>query len=64
MQSYKTGHLLRASPRAQFIASLCGCVVGVWASVAGEWDSCLPVSCVLIVIVITVALHGVMRFTC
>ncbi len=35
MQSFKTGHLLRASPRAQFLASLYGCVVGVWASVAG-----------------------------
>ncbi len=35
MQSYKTGHLLHASPRAQFVASISGCVVGVWGSVAG-----------------------------
>ena len=35
MQSFKTGHLLRASPKAQFYGSLWGCGIGVVASLGG-----------------------------
>eukprot|EP00500_Bicosoecida_sp_ms1_P002481 CAMPEP_0203807002 /NCGR_PEP_ID=MMETSP0115-20131106/820_1 /ASSEMBLY_ACC=CAM_ASM_000227 /TAXON_ID=33651 /ORGANISM="Bicosoecid sp, Strain ms1" /LENGTH=768 /DNA_ID=CAMNT_0050715669 /DNA_START=41 /DNA_END=2343 /DNA_ORIENTATION=- len=35
MQSFKTGHLLRASPKAQFWASVAGCLTGVVASITG-----------------------------
>lgn len=51
MQSFKTGHLLGASPRAQFVASVAGCVTGVWGSVAGWYlfkgliPACAPPVC-------------------
>lgn len=32
MQDYKTGHLIRASPRGQFLGQLVGSTVGIFAS--------------------------------
>jgi uncharacterized oligopeptide transporter (OPT) family protein len=51
MQSFKTGHLLKASPRAQFFGSLWGCGVGVVASLGGWYlfkgliPACAPPAC-------------------
>jgi uncharacterized oligopeptide transporter (OPT) family protein len=35
MQSFKTGHILQASPRAQFYASIAGCFFGVFGAIGG-----------------------------
>lgn len=47
IQCYKTGHLIRASPNAQFMANVVGTVVGIFAAVGGFLLFTISSPCIL-----------------